>query len=250
MAPVGGVHRYDWTFADSIAGALARHGLRWMPIIDYTAAWAQSIPGQDHSPPGPGGLRRLRRRVRRSLRARRLVLGGTPGRPGQARDGVRDLERARRRPFLAAGPRPARLRSPVRGRAVGDQGCGPVRAGPDRRGDESARVPPAIIAARPDLRGRIDGVGVHPYGPSPAAIVAAIRTDRTVLRSLSLASVPLYVTEFGWTPRPRGAQDWLPACTTSLHRRDDQRPRAHQLQRRGHLPLHLGDPAARSGQRL
>src|SRR6476469_3761544 len=30
-APSGGVHTYDWTKLDAVAGALARHGLRWLP---------------------------------------------------------------------------------------------------------------------------------------------------------------------------------------------------------------------------
>jgi hypothetical protein len=50
-APVAGHHDYDWTFDDGVAGALAAEGLTWLPIIDYTAPWAQSVPGQDHSPP-------------------------------------------------------------------------------------------------------------------------------------------------------------------------------------------------------
>ena len=54
-APVAGVHHYDWTFDDRIAEALATHSLRWLPIIDYTANWAQSIPGVDHSPPAALG---------------------------------------------------------------------------------------------------------------------------------------------------------------------------------------------------
>ena len=50
-APTDGVHRYDWSFDDQIAGSLAAHGLQWLPILDYSAPWAQSIPGQDHSAP-------------------------------------------------------------------------------------------------------------------------------------------------------------------------------------------------------
>ena len=50
-APAGGRHHYDWSFDDQIAGSLAAHGLTWLPIIDYTAPWAQSVSGQDHSPP-------------------------------------------------------------------------------------------------------------------------------------------------------------------------------------------------------
>ena len=44
-APVDGVHSYQWAFDDRVVGTLAAHGLRWLPIIDYTAPWAQSVPG-------------------------------------------------------------------------------------------------------------------------------------------------------------------------------------------------------------
>src|SRR5262249_30357573 len=50
-APVNGVHDYNWGFDDGVALALAQHGLQWLPILDYTAPWAESVPGQDHSPP-------------------------------------------------------------------------------------------------------------------------------------------------------------------------------------------------------
>ena len=40
-APVNGRHRYDWSFDDGIAAALAAQGLTWLPIIEYTAPWAQ-----------------------------------------------------------------------------------------------------------------------------------------------------------------------------------------------------------------
>ena len=79
-APVNGSHQYDWSFDDRVAGSLAAHGLTWLPIIDYTAPWAQSVSGQDHSPPRSfadyaayaGG-------VRGALRERRRVLERAPG---------------------------------------------------------------------------------------------------------------------------------------------------------------------------
>ena len=78
--PIGGVHHYDWSFDDRIAGSLAAHRLRWLPIIDYSAPWAQSVPGQDHSPPRRRPrLRGVRGRVRRALRTRRLVLARSLG---------------------------------------------------------------------------------------------------------------------------------------------------------------------------
>jgi hypothetical protein len=70
---------------------------------------------------------------------------------------------------------------------------------------------PALLAAAPGLRGHVDGVAIHPYGATPAAVLGRARDARTVLRSLGLDDVPLYVTEFGWTTSPPGALDYLPA---------------------------------------
>jgi hypothetical protein len=69
---------------------------------------------------------------------------------------------------------------------------------------------PAMLAARPDLRGHIDGIAIHPYWPKPAQMLAAVRADRALLTSLGLAKVQLYATEFGWTTRPPRAQKWAP----------------------------------------
>ncbi len=70
---------------------------------------------------------------------------------------------------------------------------------------------PQLLAADPGLRGEIDGVAIHPYAGSPAAVLAKVVATRRTLERLGLATVPLYVTEFGWTTSPPGALDYLPA---------------------------------------
>src|SRR5215218_5494800 len=50
QAPQNGNHSYHWGRLDDVAGALASHGLRWLPILDYSAHWAASDPDY-HSPP-------------------------------------------------------------------------------------------------------------------------------------------------------------------------------------------------------
>ena len=49
--PAGGRHAYHWEQLDAIAGELARHGLRWRPIVDYSAPWAAAAEGNTKSPP-------------------------------------------------------------------------------------------------------------------------------------------------------------------------------------------------------
>src|SRR4051812_32351353 len=49
--PVDGVHTYRWAMHDAEVGALAKHGLRWLPVLDYAAIWAAGDPSDYHSPP-------------------------------------------------------------------------------------------------------------------------------------------------------------------------------------------------------
>ncbi len=69
---------------------------------------------------------------------------------------------------------------------------------------------PQMLQAQPALGGHMDGVGIHPYGPSPLVVLSRVRQARAVVASLGLGAVPLYVTEFGWTIHPRGALSWAP----------------------------------------
>jgi hypothetical protein len=69
---------------------------------------------------------------------------------------------------------------------------------------------PAMLSARPDLAGHIDGVAIHPYGANPSVVLARVRFARRALSSLGLSTVPLYVSEFGWTTSPAGALSWAP----------------------------------------
>ena len=212
VAPIGGVHHYDWSFDDQIAGSLAAHGLQWLPILDYSAHWAQSIPGQDHSAP----------RSPLDFAAWAGALAGRYG-PGGA--------------FWRAHPRLNAL--PVDTYEVWNEPDNPTFWVPDPDApyyanlylqtrdaiaavDAGARVIvggltnpkaflPAMLRARPDLAGHIDGVAIHPYGANPLVVLRTVRDARAVLDSLGLSSVPMYVTEFGWTTEPAGALDWAPA---------------------------------------
>ena len=69
---------------------------------------------------------------------------------------------------------------------------------------------PAMVRADPQLRGHVDGVAVHPYG-NPAVVLARVRGARAALASAGMGTVPLYVTEFGWTTQPPGAINHAPA---------------------------------------
>jgi len=210
--PTAGVHRYDWSFDDGIAGALAGNDLTWLPIIDYSAPWAQSIPGVDHSPPASVADYA----AYAAAVARRYGSGGSfwsahPGLPQRPVVALEIWNEPDNHVFWSPKPNPAgyanlylQTRQAVEGTAPGIRVIVGGLAHP-------ATFLPEVLAAAPQLRGQLDGVAIHPYGATPLAVLASVRTARRTLASLGLGSVPLYVTEFGWTTSPPGALDYLPA---------------------------------------
>jgi hypothetical protein len=207
--PSGAIHHYDWAFDDTIAGALATAGLAWLPIIDYSPPWARSIPGQDHSAPdaneyaayagalagryGPGGS---------FWQAHPLV----PVHPVSTYEIWNEPDN----PVFWV-PKPdatAYANLYLRARAAIDAVQPSARVIVGGLTDARSFLPD-LLAAAPSLRNQLDGVGIHPYGSTPQAVIQNVRTARVTLSSLGLGDVPLYVTEFGWTTSPRGALDYL-----------------------------------------
>jgi polysaccharide biosynthesis protein PslG len=210
-APAGGVHRYDWTFDDSIATALAQHGLQWLPIVDYSAPWAESVAGQDHSPPtsaadyaayagalaaryGSGGSFWRAHPELHAQPVDTFELWNEPDNPTF----FKPRPDAARYAAMYTLARQAILNSDPSARVI----VGGLTAAPS--------FVPEMLAAAPDLRGHIDGIAIHPYGANPLVVLAKIRQDRQVLDAAGLGSVPLYVTEFGWTTHPPSALQYLP----------------------------------------
>jgi hypothetical protein len=211
-APVDGVHHYNWAFDDRIAGSLADHRLAWLPIIDYSAPWAQSIPGQDHSPPASAsdyaayaGALAARYGAAGSFWREHPLLTAQPvstyeiwNEPDNGEfwtptpDAARyaDLYLAARTAILAADPD---ARAIVGGLT------------------HPTSFLPALLAARPLLRGHVDGVAVHPYG-NPLVVLGKLHADRATLDGLGFSAVPLYATEFGWTTEPAGTLNYVPAA--------------------------------------
>lgn len=210
LAPVHGVHHFQWSFDDTVVGTLAQYGLQWLPILDYTAPWTQSIPGQDHSPPrsdadyaayagafaaryGPGGAFWRSHPKLSAEPVKTYEIWNEPDN-GQFWDPTPNAAQYAElyglaRDVIAAAQPEARvivggLMSPT-------------------------KFLPAMLAARPQLRGHIDGIAIHPYG-NPLVTLSKIRSARATIASLGLGPVPLYVTEFGWTTMPPGTVDYAP----------------------------------------
>ena len=209
--PQHGVHHYGWAFDDRIAASLAQHGLRWLPIIDYSAPWAQSVPGHDHSPPSSAADYA----AYAGALAARYGTGGAfwraqPRLPALPVETYEIWNEPDNPVFWFPAPDPSRyalLYSSARAAIDAADPSARVLVG----GLTNERVfLPAMLAADPALHGAIDGVAIHPYGPTPAVVLAHIVAARQLLDSVGLAMAPLYVTEFGWTTSPAGALDGAP----------------------------------------
>jgi hypothetical protein len=201
--PVAGVHHYKWRVNDFIATVLALHGIQWLPIIDYTAIWDESIAGYDHSPPRSS----VDFAAYAAAFAARYGTGGSfwrthPRLPAKPITTFEIWNEPDGPGFWLPAPQPDRyadLYLAARAAITAQQ--------PDARvivGGLTAPTTflPAMVAARPELRGYIDGVAIHPYATTPAAMLEKIRADRRTLVSLGMGGVPLYVTEFGWSTSP------------------------------------------------
>jgi hypothetical protein len=210
--PVGGVHHYQWGFDDSVAGALAAHGLRWLPIVDYTAGWARP-PGADGHPP-PSSASDYSAFA--AALAARYGPGGAfwrahPNLPATPVDTYEIWNEPDNPTFWSPLPDPARYgelyaRARAAIKAV-DPGARVLIGGLTH----PEAFLPAVIADTPQLRGEVDGVAIHPYAGSPGAVLSRVREARKVLDDVGLTNVPLYITEFGWTTQPSHALNWAPS---------------------------------------
>lgn len=210
--PRSGRHTYDWSFDDHIAADLAAAGLRWQPIIDYTAGWAESVPGQEHSPPTSDAAYA----AYAGAFAARYGTGGTfwrahPRLPALPVETYEIWNEPDNHIFWYPRADPASYA------ALYHAAHDAIRAAqPQARVivgglDDVVPFVPAMLAADPGLRTAIDGVGIHPYAADPGAVLAKVIGARVALGTAGLGATPLYVTEVGWTTSPAGAPQYVPA---------------------------------------
>jgi hypothetical protein len=200
--PVNGKHTYRWAWLDFEALALAKHDLRWLPILDYSALWAASDRTDYHSPPTSnddyaayaGGF------------AARYGRGGSfwsqhPDLDPQPVTTYEIWNEPNGAWFWKPGPNPTayadmyiKARKAIR--AVDPQAT--VMIG-GIAGD--TRYVAAMYRARPELHGNVDALGWHAYAPTADLMIAEVKEVRRTLESLGEGGVPIHLTEVGWPTR-------------------------------------------------
>lgn len=207
--PTGGVHHWVWRFDDRIAAALAQHGLTWLAVLDYSAPWAQSVPGQDHSPPRSDDDYAAYAQAF----VARYGVGGTfwQANPEITPQPVTTIEiwnEPDNGDFWTPTPDPAgyaRLYLTTRAAVDAVDPAARVIIGGLISPGTSL---PAMVRVEPGLVGHVDGVGIHPYG-TPPVVVSRVEEARRTLDALHMGTVPLYATEFGWTTSPTSAPAYV-----------------------------------------
>ncbi len=206
--PIGILHRFNWTLNDQIVSSLDAHGLRWLPIIDYSTPWGRAVAGRIHSPPasvsdfaayasavaaryGPGGNFWLENPRLHQLPVLTYEIWNEPD------NAV----------FWSPSPNPgayANLYGAARAAIRSKQSGATVIVGGLTR---PAWFLSGMLAADPGLQGQIDGVAIHPYAPTPDKVFAGVRSARLAMDADGLGAVPLFITEVGWTTHGSGGRD-------------------------------------------
>jgi hypothetical protein len=206
-----GQHTYRWSDLDAQVAAMARHRLRYYPILDYSAPWAAQVPGDPFAPP----VRVSDYVAWAQALAQRYGNRGTfwQAHPEltplpvtayeiwneentkqfwhpqtNAPEAYADLYLATRAGLRQVDPT---ARVVIGGLALANTDVT----------DESQFIR-RMYAHRPDLQGNVDAVGFHPYAPDVQGVEAKLRQFRQTLDSVGATGVPIEITEIGW-PTPQ-----------------------------------------------
>ncbi|MCW3000025.1 MAG: hypothetical protein JWN65_3574 [Solirubrobacterales bacterium] len=207
--PRTGAHRFVWTRTDAIADNLARNDLRWDALLGFSTPWGGVFPGTTAGPPKVKPFSEYAAAI-----AGRYGRGGdfwkanphlpyvpiinyqvwnepnlTASLTGMEPEPYANLYAATRTAILAVDPH-ARV-------AVG----GLVHSSPAPGNGNASPFLERMFAARPDLAGHVDAVGLTIYRQSPAQVMTQVAGARRVLDALGERSTPIDIDETGWATR-------------------------------------------------
>jgi polysaccharide biosynthesis protein PslG len=209
-APTNGSHTYNWAMYDAIAQAMAQHGIRWYPIVDYSTSWSGVTAGDSNSAVAPDHVSDFTAYA--AAFAQRYGRGGSfwKSHPSLPQLPVTSYEIWNEenstvfwRPQDDAPERYADLYMAARDaiKAVDSQAdvvVGGLALGGYGGGADEITFLQRMFAHRPDLKDHVDGVGLHPYQADVADTEMRIARFRQALDQLAGPQVPIEVTEVGW----------------------------------------------------
>lgn len=202
--PVAGVHRYVWTSSDAWVADLAVNGLRWYPVLGYSAPWAASVPGDAFSPPaGDGDFAAFAQAF-----AARYGTGGSfwaahPELPNLpiTNYGIWN-EPSYDHFFHGPEATPARYVNLYLAARAAIKTVDPgarVAVGEllDSGGVDGGAYLRAMLESVPGARSQIDALAWHPYVGDVDQVLASVANARAILNQYGLNGVPIEITEVG-----------------------------------------------------
>lgn len=200
---------FAWAASDAAVTALARHDMRWWPVIGYAPGWAGRVPGSLHAPPkDPAAFGAFT-----GAFAARYGSAGAFWRehPDLPRLPVEDYElwnEPNTTQFWPPRPDPALYAVTFVEGATAVRQADPagrvVLGGLSPSG--SAAWVGQVLTARPDAKGLIDALSLHPYAKTPDGVLGHVRAVRAALDAAGLPATPIDVTEVGWQTQPPSAR--------------------------------------------
>ena len=207
-APDASGHFYAWGDTDQQVSALARHGIRWEPLLSFSATWDSIVPGDYTAYPakpadfaafaaaltrryGPDGSFWKEHPELPALPVKAYEVWNEPNAAtfwhpqASAPEKYADLYAATRTALHQADPA---ARVVVGGLAAPAGGVIPADQFVER-----------MLAHRPDLHGSLDAVGFHPYSPTTGGVYSQLASFRHALDSAAGPGVPIEITEIGWS---------------------------------------------------
>jgi hypothetical protein len=229
--PVNGVHNYSWGDVDKQVAALARHNLQWEPLLCFSATWGSTIPGDYNG--APDGTENFS--LFAAALAKRYGPGGSfwaehpelPALPITAYE-VWNEENAKVYWHPSTPEDYADLYAATRSAIHGVDANASVIVGGLAAANSGSVLDPAdflrkMVAHRPDLKGNMDAVALHPYARDPQGVYDKIAAFRRDLDAIAGPGIPVELTEIGWSTTDVSESkraDYLQELASTLPRTD------------------------------
>lgn len=214
LPPIDGTHSYRWSELDSVVAELARHELRMLPMVGYSARWAAAPIHSFAFPPAPEAVPHYAAFA--SAVVARYGPGGDfwrsrPELPEHPLTAVQIWNEQNMPFWWRPEPDPSAYANlyVAAHEAVAslDPSVDVIVGGMPATG--ASAFLRAMYEERPDLLGRVDAVGVHPYAPSVTEVVGGLADVRDTLDDLGESGTPISITEVGWPTDGQPAGDFV-----------------------------------------
>jgi hypothetical protein len=229
--PSTGAHTYTWSqpgnqFSyDAWAGDLAAAGIRWQPIVDYSAPWASIAAPDTNDPPASDA----EFATYAAALARRYGRGGdfwkaNPTLPYLPVTTWEIWNEENLSAFWGTGCSPAAYGDLFLAAQGAIRGVDPdatviigglADGGYTRTSCSAEDFVSRLAEARPQALAAAGGLGFHPYGTYLSGTFSAVAQIRRGLDDLGQTAMPLYLTEFGWDASGYIAGPSLPETSTT-----------------------------------